>query len=167
MKLYEIAADYQSFMEAVENGEIPDEYIADTLESITATLEEKADNIVCIIKNMTAEAEAIKAEERNLAERRKTKERQIERLKKYLSDTLIKSGYTKIETARNKISFRNSKSVTIDNERYFIQWAMINNDEFLSYKEPTINKTAIKEAISSGAEIPGAHIESKQNIQIK
>lgn len=167
MKLYEIAQDYKSFIEAVENGDIPEEAIADTLESITAILEEKADNIACMIKNMTAEAEAIKAEEQALAERRKAKEKQIDRIKSYLSDTLIASGYTKLETARNKISFRKSESVAIADEEAFIAWASEANDEFLTYKEPTINKTAIKKALAGGAEIDGVSLETKQNIQIK
>ena len=167
MKLYEIAADYQRFIEAVENGEIPEEVIADTLESITAELEEKADNIACLIKNMTAEAQAIKAEEKNLADRRKTKENQIERLKTYLSETLQNSGFTKLETARNRISFRKSESVGIEDEAAFIKWAAEHNESFLTYKDPTINKTAIKQALADGEEIAGVSIESKQNIQIK
>lgn len=167
MKLYEISADYQRFLEAVENGEVPAEAMPDTLESIHAMLEEKADNIACIIKNMTAEAEAIKAEEQSLAERRKAKERQIDWLKSYLSDALIQSGCPKIETARNKITFRKSEVVSIENEQEFIEWAAKNNDEYLTYKSPTINKTAIKKALSAGTEVRGACIESKQNIQIK
>ena len=167
MKLYEIATDYRTFLEAVENGEIPEEAIADTLESITALLEDKADNIACMIKNMTAEAAAIKAEEQNLAERRKTKEKQIERMKAYLSDTLQLNNIAKLETARNKISFRKSESVKVDNEADFIKWAENNNREYLTYKEPTIDKTTIKQAIKEGWEVYGAHIETKMNMQIK
>lgn len=167
MKLYEIAEQYRNFIEEVENGNIPDEAIADTLESITAMLEDKADNIACIIKNMNAEAEAIKAEETRLAERRKAKEKQVDRLKEYLSDTLLKSGYTKLETARNKITFRKSESVAIANEAEFIKWAVEGNDQYLTFKEPTINKTAIKDALKNGVEVIGAQIESKQNLQIK
>ena len=167
MKLYEIATDYRTFLEAVENGEIPEEAIADTLESITALLEDKADNIACMIKNMTAEAAAIKAEEQNLAERRKTKEKQIERMKAYLSDTLQLNNIAKLETARNKISFRKSESVKVDNEADFIKWAENNNREYLTYKEPTIDKTTIKQGIKEGWEVYGAHIETKMNMQIK
>ena len=166
MKLYEIAADYQRFIEAVENGEIPEEVIADTLESITAELEDKADNIACLIKNLTAEAGAIKAEEENLSSRRKTKENQIKRMKEYLSDVLQKSGFTKLETARNKISFRKSESVGIEDETAFIKWAAEHNESFLTYKDPTINKTEIKKALANGEEIAGVSIECKQNIQI-
>ena len=167
MKLYEIAAEYENLLNAIENGEIPEEAIADTLESITSLLEEKADNIGRMIKNMTAEAEAIKAEEVKLAERRKQKENQVDRLKTYLAEVLTRSGYTKLETARNKMTFRKSESTVIENEAEFIAWAMEHNDSFLTYKDPTINKTAIKKAIASGENIVGAHIESKMNLQLK
>lgn len=167
MKLYEIAVEYQNFLEAIENGDIPEEAIIDTLESITSILEDKADNIACLIKNMSAEAEAIKAEEAKLSERRKAKEKQVDRLKEYLSTTLLASGYTKIETARNKITFRKSESVAVDDEAEFIKWAMSNDDAYLTYKDPTINKTAVKEALKNGIELNGVRIESKQNLQIK
>ncbi len=166
MRLFEITAAYQSFVDAVENGEIPESAIADTLESITATLEEKADNTACVIKNITAEILALRAEERKLAERRRIKENQVERLREYLANALLQSGYNKIETARNKISFRKSESVKIDDESAFIEWAMKDNDEYLTYKEPTINKTAIKKALADGKEIKGARMEQKQNLQI-
>ena len=167
MRLYEIAEAYRNFIEAVENGDIPEEAIADTLESITSVLEDKADNIACLIKNMSAEAEAIKAEEAKLAERRKAKEKQVDRLKEYLSNTLLASGYTKLETARNKITFRKSESVAVADEAAFIEWAISNEDTYLTYKSPVINKTAIKDALKNGIELNGAYIETKQNLQSK
>lgn len=167
MKLYEIAADYQNFMEAVESGEIPIEAVSDTLESIQEMLEEKVDNIACLIKNLTADITAIKTEENNLAERRKVKENQIERLKTYLSETLQNNNIPKIETARNKISFRKSEPVDFENENDFIEWAIKNRDELLTYSAPKVNKTEIKKAIANGAELPGVSIKTKYNLQIK
>lgn len=167
MKLYEIANDYEALIEAIESGEIPEDAIADTLEGIESLLEDKADNIACLIKNIKADVQAIRAEELNLAERRKSKENQIERLTTYLSETLQRVGIAKMETARNKISFRKSESVLVADECDFIEWARKNHDDLLTYKDPTINKTAIKKAIASGEKIEGALIESKLNIQIK
>ena len=167
MRLYEISNEYLSLLEAVENGDIPEEAIADTIESISSLFEDKADNIACLIKNLTAEAEAIKAEENNLAERRRAKEKRIDGLKTYLSEALCHAGYDKLETARNRISFRKSESVSVADEAKFIEWAAKNHVDLLTYKEPTLNKTAIKKALASGEEIAGAVIESKQNIQIK
>lgn len=167
MKLYELAKDYEAFIAAVESGEIPEEAIADTLESIESSIEEKADNIACILKNIAAEKDAIKAEEDKLAERRKTKENEFEKLKTYLSDMLLKCDKTKIETPRNKITFRASEVVVVENESAFIERAAREHDEFLTYKDPTINRTEIKKALANGMEVAGAHIERKQNIQIK
>ena len=167
MKLYELTHDYLAFMQAIENDEIPEEAIADTLEAITAEIEDKADNIACLLKNLDAEVVAIKAEETRLAERRKAKEKYHERLKAYLSDTLQAAGLNKIETARNKITFRKSESVEIANEEAFIKWASEKRDDLLTFSAPKVNKTAIKSALKEGDEIVGVQLVSKNNIQIK
>ena len=167
MKLYELAQDYKALMNAIDNEEIPEEALIDTIESITAGIEEKADNIACILKNLAADCEAIRAEEKRLAERRKQKEKAYDRLKEYLSDSLLNLGMTKMETARNKISFRKSESVEIPDEVVFRDWALINNISFLTYDLPKINKTEIKKALKNGEVIEGAALVTSQNIQIK
>lgn len=166
MKLYEIANDYIALIEAIENGELPEEAITDTLEAIKAEIEDKADNIACLLKNIEADITAIKAEEDRLKERRQQKERTCKRVEQYLSDTLLKLGVAKVETARNKITFRKSESVEIDKET-FIAWASKNRNDLLKYAQPEPKKTEIKNAIKGGAEIVGATLVKKQNIQIK
>ena len=166
MKLYEIANEYLALVEAIENEEIPEEAVADTLEAITAEIEDKADNIACLMKSLNAEALAIREEEKRLAERRKSKERVAERCKQYLSDVLQKASIDKVETARNKITFRKSESVEVDEES-FLSWAMTNRDDLLIYSAPTANKTEIKKALKDGVEIVGAVLRVNQNIQLK
>lgn len=166
MKLYELANDYVALVCAMEEDDIPEEALADTLEAIKGDVEVKADNIACMLKNISAECEAIRAEEIKLAERRKSKEKAYDRLKQYLSDILQRMDISKVETARNKITFRKSESVEL-NEEAFITWAMGNRDDLLTYKAPTANKTEIKRALKDGAEIVGAQLVSKNNIQIK
>lgn len=167
MKLYEIADIYLNLIEAIENEELPEEAVADTLEAITAELEEKADNIACMMKQLNAEADAIREEEKRLAKRRQTKEKVAERCKQYLSDMLLKVGIDKVETVRNKITFRKSEPLDINDEVFF-KWATANGRcDLLSYSAPTANKTEIKKAIKSGVKIEGAEIRTVQNIQIK
>lgn len=165
MKLYEIANDYLTLVQAVEDEEIPEEAIHDTLESIEGEIEEKADNIACLLKELDADCAAIRAEELKLAARRKTKERLYERIKQYLSEELLRIGMAKVETARNKITFRRSESVDVTSD--FLAWAADNRADLLTYAEPTANKTVIKKALKEGAEIPGATLVTKSNIQIK
>ena len=166
MKLYEIANDYLALMQAIDNDELPEEAISDTLEAIKGEVEDKADNIACLLKNIEADITAFITEEKRLAERRKTKERAYERLKQYLSNTLQSLSIDKVETARNKITFRRSEAVELDEET-FIKWAQDNRDDLLTYSAPKANKTEIKKALKGGAEIVGAQLVSNQNIQIK
>ena len=166
MRLYEIANDYVALMQAIENDEIPEECIADTLEAIKGEIEIKADNIACLLKNTEAEIRAFKEEENRLAERRKVKEKALDHLKTYLSDMLIRTNVRNIETVRNKIGFRKSEIVEVDDAK-FLRWAIENRNDLLSFKEPTANKTEIKKALKGGQAIEGAKLVTNQNIQIK
>ena len=167
MKLYEIANDYLALMQAIENDEIPEEAISDTLEAVKGEIEVKADNIGCLLKNIEADINAIKAEEERLAERRKTKMKAYDRLKEYLSNTLQGVGIDKVETARNVISFRKSESVEV-NEDVFTKWALENREDLITVTMNTkANKTAIKKELKDGTEIPGAMLVQNKNIQIK
>lgn len=166
MRLYELTTDFLSFVEAVDNDEIPEEAIADTLESIELAIEDKADNMACLLKNLDAEITAFKTEENRLAERRKAKEKTYDRIKDYLAENLQRVGIDKMETVRNKITFRKSESVEVD-EVAFIKWAEKERDDLLTYSEPKVNKTAVKKALKDGAKVVGASIVTRQNIQIK
>ena len=165
MKLYEIANDYVALMQAIENDEIPEDCIADTLEAIKGEIEIKADNIACLLKNTEAEIKAFKEEENRLAERRKVKERALDSLKTYLSDMLIRTNVLNVETARNRISFRKSEAVEVDES--FLRWAIENRNDLLSFKEPTANKAEIKKALKGGQTLEGVKLVTNQNIQIK
>lgn len=167
MKLYELTNELAAFLQAIENDEIPEDAINDTLEAIQGEIELKADDIACLLKNLDAEAKAIKEEETKLAERRKAKEKSYERIKEYLAESLQRVGIDKVETARNKITFRKSESVYVADEAAFIEWAEKENDGFLTYKAPTINKTAIKDALKNGVEIVGAEMRTNYNLQLK
>lgn len=158
MKLYEIKELFVRFAEMVENGEIEEDAITDTLESIEGEFEEKADNIACLIKTYDAEAEAIKTEEKNL------KERQSDNLKNYLSGAMLQLGKLKLETSRNVLSFRKSSSLHIENEEWFME------------KYPELVKTEVKKSIpkkdvtdliKQGQEFTGVQLIEKQNLQIK
>lgn len=165
MKLYELAQMYREFLEAYESGDIPEEAVSDTLESLDCAIEDKLDGIACLVKELEAESAAIKAEAGTLAERATAKANKAEWLRKYISMAMQSTGKDALETSRNKLTFRKSESVVTDDT--FIQWAIQGHDEYLTYKDPTPNKTVIKEAIKAGQAITGAQIETKRNLQIK
>ena len=168
MKLYELTNEYTSLLNLIDSDtEIPEDALADTLESIKLSIDVKADGIACILKDIDGDIAKLKAEEDRLAERRKAKKNTYDRMKQYLSDELQRAGIGKIETERNKITFRKSKQVRISDEAAFVEWAESAADDLLTYSAPKVNKTAVKAAIESGKAIEFAEIVENQNIQLK
>ncbi len=142
MNLYEIQNEIMNCVDE-ETGEIIDiEKIAELQLERAAKIE----NIALWIKNLVSDAAALKAEEAILAERRKRAESKAEQLRAYLDSVLSGS---KFETAKVMAFYRKSKAVELDES--FIKWAQDSgHDEYLTYKPPVANKTAIKEAIING-----------------
>ena len=83
MTLYEIDQALLACID-METGEVDIE----KYEQLAEEKDKKIENIACYYKALTAEAEAIKAEEKALAERRKVKENKAESLKKFLASVL-------------------------------------------------------------------------------
>lgn len=160
MKLYEID---KAIMDCVDNetGEIVD---FEKLNALTMARDKKLEGVGIAIKNLTAEAKAIREEEKNLAERRRTLENKVEGYKQWLSDIL---NGNRFETARIKCSFRKSSKVTVEEER-FGAWAVCQDrEELLIFSAPKPNKTKLKEALLSGENIPGAAIEETLSLSVK
>lgn len=138
-----------------ETGEIVD---CEALEALLMQKDEKIENVACWIKNLLSDADAIKAEKDNLAEREARCRKQAESLKKYLSDILRGS---KFSTAKCAVSFRKSVKVEVENVNLVPA-------EYLRVKttyEP--DKTAIKKAMQAEQEIAGCKLVESLNVQIK
>lgn len=164
MTLFELSEQYVQFAALVENAELPPEAVADTFEALDGEFDVKADNTACIIKQLTAEAQAIKEQEDALKERRQTKEKAAERLKDLLSVNMQRIGREKIDTARNLISFRKSTGLRIEDEDDFIQ-----RHRDLCKVETTVKipRKEITDRLKAGEKIGGASLETRQNLQIK
>lgn len=143
--------------------------VMERLSAVSANFEESAGNIAAAIKNYTAEAAALKEQEKIFAARRHAKEKSVERLKSYLLQEMQNLGTPKIETTQAKISLRNNpESAQIADENAFIEWALEHDrDSLLIYKKPDISKTAVKIALKAGEELPGAALGRTISVIIK
>lgn len=164
MTIYELAAQYEDFARLVEDGDIPDEAIADTFALLDAEFDDKADALACIIKELGAEAEAIKVQETALKERRQRKESRAEYLRGLLSESMKRLNKAKIETSRNVISFRKSTALVIADEEDF----KARHRDLCQVEEVVkIPKKDITDRLKAGEEISGAALETRQNLQIR
>lgn len=160
MNLYEINAELEAAFNAAidpETGEILDESMAEQFEQLQVDRETKINNTACLIKNLRAEAAALKAERDAFAARQKAAEKKAEALTKYLSGFLNGEKFKSTEVS---ISWRKSESLEVTD---LLQIP----DEYLTYKMPEANKTAIKAAIKAGTEVPGVQIVQNMNMSIK
>lgn len=109
MKLYEFAQQYNQLLDLLDNEDVDFEVIADTIESIEEAFEEKAENIVKVIRQLQAEAKILKEEKERIAKLQKSKENQVERLREYLKYNMTKMGKDKIKTPICSISVKDKK----------------------------------------------------------
>ena len=133
----------------------------DLIDQLEMDLNTKLENVGCYIKNLDSDIEALKNEEKTLADRRRVKENQLERLKKYLADNLQVAGMQKFESPRCVLSFRKSEQVVIS------EGAEIPK-EFITTKVTELpDKKLLKDAIKQGFEFEGITLVENKNLQIK
>jgi hypothetical protein len=169
--LYELTGDFYELynnFEEFEGDEETEQAWFDTLEAIEMQIEDKVENIGKIIKSLSNEVEGHKAAEREIAARRRAKENCIERLKKYIIESMNAVNLKKVDRDDILVSVRaTAASVKIDDEEAFIKWAAAERDDLLKYAAPTINKTLLKKEIQDGEEYEGVRLEQGQTVIIK
>ena len=159
MTIYEINEEILNCID-LETGEIID---IDRLNDLQLERDAKIENVACWIKELKAEAEAIKAEKLALAERQRVAENKAESLKKWLTFAL---NGEKFKTAKCSVSFRRSESVEVTEEG--LEALMKEHDELLTYKAPEPNKTAIKNAIKNdGLSVQGVRLGCNTSVIIR
>lgn len=164
MKLYEIEQNYLSALDLFTDPDIniQKEVIADTLESITGEFQEKAIAICAFAKQMEAEANAIKQVEESMAKRRKSLESRAQWLLDYVKTGMELLSQKKINSTWFVLSIqKNPVAVDVFN-------ADAIPDEFKhTVIEIKIDKTAIKNALGLGREIPGAQLKQSTRLAIR
>lgn len=158
MTLYEIDQNIMALID--EDGMITD---TEAFDALQMSRTEKIEGIACWIKNLNADIKAIKDEEERLKERRICLVNKVSSLSGYLEHAL---NGEKFSTPRVAISYRTSSAVEITDNVAFVDWAKSYDPSLLHIKaEP--NKTAIKNALNGGMEIPLAQIVERKSMQVK
>ena len=167
MKLYELTQDFQSLQSMLEEPDTDFEAIMDTLEAITGEFESKADSTACVVKTLEAQAKAVKAESDALSQRAKSLSARADRLREYLFRQMRLAGIPRIETNRNVLAIRKTPpALRFEDEAGFLRWAG-EHPEYLRQKPPEIDKTAVKDAIKAGKELPGVKLEGGESFSIR
>lgn len=161
MKLYEIDEKImEAFDRAIDadTGEILDAQAFAELDSLQIMRGEKIEGVLLWIKNLSAEAEALKAEKQAFESRQRQAANKAESLKRYISGVL---NGEKFKTAKVSVTWRKSEAAGYTGDVFELP------EDCRTYKDPTVNKTELKKRLKAGEVIPGAELVVRNNIRIK
>lgn len=169
MTLYQLNEQFEELWAVMDDipADDPDalEAFYTTLEGIQMERDEKIESIACFIKQLNADAAALKAEADALTERKKSKEKKSERLKEMLLSAMTDTNTKRLDLPRAKLTVRqNPPSVVIRDLEPLVTSAYLKPRKIT---ESDIDKTAIKAAIQSGEEVEGAELETRTSLLIK
>jgi dsDNA-specific endonuclease/ATPase MutS2 len=158
--LYEIAGIYRQVLDM--EPESDDEFSAmmTALDELEGELIEKADNIVRYIRNLSAEAEALKAEEAALYKKRRAVENKAERLKAYLAAQMTLCGLRELRAGLFKLRLQPTPpAISIVDEAAI-------PEQYRKVKVE-IDKLAIRDALKAGEEVPGIEVQRGEALVIR
>ena len=160
--IFELKGDYLQIMEMMDDPDLDQQTLKDTMEGIEGALEDKFDNYVYVAKQEQGDINVLEETIKQLQARKKSKEENLKKLKKVMTDVMNATGKIVFKTAKHSYWVqKNPKSVVIDTED-----VRAIPEEYLTFKNPEPNKTAIQKAIEEGKDFSGlAHIEQTEGVR--
>ena len=156
--LFQISAEYVALADLLEYDEVTPE-LEKSLRINQVELQVKAENYLHVIANLKAQIQMAKDAEAQAKAYRARKEKAVERLETSLLDAV--KLYGKFEAGIYTVSTRKSEKVVV-------QFPDVVPEEYLRRKlvvEP--DKIKIKEALCSGKNVTGCHLEANTNLVVK
>ena len=169
MTLYDIDAQIAALEDAAEDDMLIDAEtgelisVSQALDALRMEREAKLENVACWVKNLSAEADAIREEENRLVKRRKAAETKAANLKTWMLAAMTHEDGTtdKLKTGRVMVSVkRNPPSTVVDEELLPSTYKVAK----ITYQA---NKELIKRELLAGGDVPGAHLEYGRSVVIK
>ena len=159
--IYDITGDFLTLLEMAQDGDVPDEVLADTLEGVEMEFEDKADSYAKVIASLGDNVDAIDKEIKRLTEKKKPVNNNIKRIKDTLENAMRVTGKTKFKTAlysfgiqKNPASLRIIDELKIPKEYYIPQ-------------PDTIDKKAIKDYIKDHGDTEWAELIQGEGLRIR
>lgn len=160
--LYEIDQDILSCVDQ-ETGEILD---TEKLDALQMERDQKLEGVSLWVKDLTAEASAVKEEADKLIARKRALDNKIAALKAWL---LIALDGGKLKTPRCNVYQTHSQRVAVADEEKLIEFlkTLEEPERFLRFRDPELRKDEIKKALKEDYYIPGASLEETESVVIK
>ncbi|MCI6820559.1 MAG: siphovirus Gp157 family protein [Clostridiales bacterium] len=168
--LYELTGTFLKLFNMLYDEDVNDDFIVDACENLELRIEDKADGYARIIKSIESNIAGIDDEMKRLRDRQSVLKNREKILKDNLEGAMRAIGKTKFKTDLFSFGIRkNPPSVKIEDEKAFIKRCQEDgHDDLLIFKEPTINKTAVKNAVMKDGEIiDGVEVVQTERLDIR
>jgi hypothetical protein len=157
--LYEISQQYRDVLNWDIENEPDAAALCDLLGEIEERFEKKAGAVIAFVRNIDAEAEAFRTEEKRLAEIRKHLERKSERLREYLDFEMRRCDFVELDAGLAKLKYvKTPWSVEVADGAEIPQ-------EYLRVKIEA-DKTKLKEAMQAGEQFEGVRLVQGERLRI-
>ena len=163
LSLYNITNKFIELFEKSEEGELTEQELQEEGTELALALKNKGTSIIAYTKNTESLIDAMKNEEKRIAENRKVLENKLDKFKTYVKENMQRLEIQKLESELGTLSIaKNPASVEILDE------SLIPNNYKKEKVTITVDKTAIKNDLKAGKNIQGVRlVEDKTTLKIK
>lgn len=159
--LYELSSDWQLLINLASAGEIEEDVLRDTLDSMSYAIDEKAEGYAIVDLELAASEEKLANEIKRLQARKSSITKNRKRIKDSLRDEMIAMGKEKIKTDKFTIHIQNNpQSVDIKDESdipytYYVE------------QKPKLDKRALLDDLKNGVKIPGVEVKQTRGVRFR
>ncbi|MGP1505784.1 MAG: siphovirus Gp157 family protein [Eggerthia catenaformis] len=160
MKLCKLKEIYNNILMLIDSEQTTQEDMSLALEQINDEIEQKAENIAWLIKDIDADIDKFKKIEEEFSTKRKALENKKLSLKKYLEDTMINLDKKKFKTEYFSFNIqKNAPSLNVATENY------IPNEYYIT--ERKLDRKKLLDAIKNGLEIKDVSLKQSESLRIR
>lgn len=160
MTLYELENQYRLLLDMAEEGELSEDAARDMAEYLLEDIGDKIEGYGLVLRQLQADAEALKTEKMRLALRQAQIEKNIDRIREAMKGAMLLTGQQKIKTKLFTFgtTTRLKTFVDVPEDKIPPQFQKV------TYKADT---KEIEEFLKAGNVVPWAHLEQVQSLTVR
>lgn len=158
MTLFKMSEAARHLLELMEAGEIDEQTVVDTMEAIGAS--DKLEAYIHVQKQLEADCAMFDAEIKRMTERKRSIERQIDRLKAAQVDFMQATGQRKAAAGTFTLTLRENKAVKVLDESAI-------PEAYWKPQPAKLDKAGIKDALKAGETVPGCEMETSYSVSAR
>ena len=159
--LYELSSDWQLLINLASAGEIEEDVLHDTLDSVSCAIDEKAEGYAIVDLELAASEEKLANEIKRLQARKSSITKNRKRIKDSLRDEMIAMGKEKIKTDKFTVYVQNNPPKVEIQDGADIPYT------YYVEQKPKLDKIALMDDLKRGKKVKGAEITQSKSVRIR